>query len=194
MIYYQIQKCLGFFLVIIVLLTANSCRNLKRGYLDANAQFVPKNPKYKLQDKQPHSLPNDLDTINVYRLTKILVGGYEVPFPDSSVYIYQQFYQNGRCLEFGVTSTDTLGQPNLLNHEMLNPNNPNYKKSYYYCQGGNVFRVENFQRRKRKGRYIINKYFVGSKGKTINMMKDNVKYIFEMEVIPEEWKKYPVDW
>jgi hypothetical protein len=194
MICTKIQKYLSFVLVVICLLSAYSCRNLKRGFVDANTQFVPKNPKFKLQDRATHNLPTDLDITNVYRLNKIIVGGYEVPFPDSSVFVYQQFYADGRCLEFGVSSTDTLGQPNLLTYEMLNPNNPNYKKSYYYSQGGNVFRVENFQRRKRKGKYVINKYFVSDKGKSINMMRDNVKYIFEVEILPEDWGRYAVDW
>lgn len=188
------QKYLGLFLIITLLLSAYSCKNLKRGYIDANTQFVPKNPKFKFKDNKKHNLPTDLDTVNVYRLSKILVGGYEVPFPDSSVFVYQQFYANGRSLEFGVASKDSLDKPNLLTYEMLNPNNPNYKKSYYYCQGGNVFRVENFQRRKRKGKYVINKYFVNNKGKSINMMRDNVKYVFEVEVLPEDWEKYPIDW
>lgn len=189
-----IQKYVGIIIIAFCLLSAASCRNLKRGYFDANTQFVPKNPKFKLKDKETHILPTNLDTTNIYRLTKILVGGYEVPFPDSSVYVYQQFYTKGRCLEFGIPSTDSLGQPNKLTYEIINPNNPYYKKSYYYSQGGNVFRVENFLKRKRKGRYAISKYFVSDKGETINMMRDNVKYIFEVETLPEEWSTHPVDW
>ena len=104
------------------------------------------------------------------------------------MFFYIKFYSNGRYSTFGTTN---IG----LKYRDLNPKNSNFTKGYYYSKGGNSLRVEEFVYGESLGDYIRWKYVISSEGDTIKRIsKNKVRSIYVRELLPKDWKKYPVDW
>ncbi len=187
--------------VLIILLIAlgsiHSCRFLSSGYDNEYGQFVPKHPHYWLKDKKNHKTPKNLDTINIYKQHYTFdQNGMELSYPvefyvNPEVLInlyYLKFYSNGRCASFGTTLKG-------VDYRDLYPKNSNFTKGYYYSKGDMDICIERFTYGESLGDYIRWKYVVSSEGDTIKRIsKNKVRSIYVRELLPKDWKKYPVDW
>jgi hypothetical protein len=185
----------------ILLLTVYSCILYKRGYIDSNNQYNPKNPNYKLKDKPNLVMPIGLDTVNIYKMKTVYINGkQEYPFlPGDYRYgdvrfdrgiNYIKFYSKGRCLAF--TIKDNGGNKAVLNENSLNPDNKFYLKGYYYSEDGNIVKVEKFVYGEGNGSYVIFDYNV--QGDSLIKNFKNSQEIYIKEYLPNNWKKYKVDW
>jgi len=178
----------------------------EKGYRDDNDQYVPKKPKFKLKDKANNVIPSNLDIENIYRLDKMYYDGkQEYPFlPDDYRYgdsrfdigiQYLKFYQNGRCLNFSISSKNSLNDKNKIRETDLNHNNPNYSKEYYHSKDGDEVYIERFVYGEGYGMYSVTSFVLNEAGDTL--IFDNhkgSKTIYTKEILPINWKKYNVDW
>ena len=186
------------FLIILLILT--SCSILQKGYTDHNGQYVPKNPNFKFKVKKSCVFPKNLDTTNIYKLTKSFEFGKQV-YPSSdpsnimsnSIYFFK-FYKNGRCLGFSITKKDDTGKVNQLKESDLNPNNQYYSKSYYCSEKGQGIKIETFIYGQGFGRYVILDYHLSENGEKLIYQDEHTMEIYQKMKIPSDWKNYSVDW
>ena len=153
--------------------------------------YIPKHPHFKLKDKRGHVFPHNLDTINIYKLVK-RTHTTEVPqvFTDynNSYDTYLKFFKKGRVLEIVIPSKDPFGNPNKLRETDLIPDFCD--KTYYFSRKGDDFFIESFYRGLGYGRYSKSNFQINETGDTLT----TIGYVYAKEIIPTEWKKYPVDW
>ena len=185
------------FLAFIALpLLLGACSVLKKGYIDNNQQYVPKNPNFKLKDKGLHT---NVDIIVLYRMVEMYTNGNLVyPLLNSNnelnnINNYIKFYENGRCLSFSIPVKNTLEMTNYLKEEDLNPNNHHYNKNYYSSDGEHV-KIESFVPGDGQGYYVILNYIINNVD-TLIFKDKNTKIVYKKEIIPINWNnKYKVDW
>ena len=185
---------------------AFSCKFLSSGYTNEYNQFVPKREKFQLKKENGGRSIPQLDTVNIYRLVEKYYGNDRL-FPnehlsetDYTKKLFQQakmyimFYSNGRCLSFSIWSKDSLGNENSLKEQDMNPNSAHYGKDYYYGNTPNSLLIESFVYAEGDGRYLTFEYFINKDGDTIKMMDGKDLDIYVKELLPKDWKRYPVDW
>lgn len=184
-----------------------SCNVLQNGYTNKYGQYVPKNPRFKLKDKQG-VFPVMLDTISVYKMSEMYHSGklvfpksyfsseerYSSTFEINQVNTYLNFYNNGRCLKFSIPVKDVFGIPNTLKESDLNPNNQFYSKNYYYSSNGTNIQIESFVYGDGQGHYVISDYTLDNSGDTLIMQDKYVKIIYKKETIPLSWNRYKIVW
>ncbi len=180
----------------------SSCNVLEKGFRNDKGQYVPKKPNFKLKNKLNNNIPGNLDTENIYRLYKMYYQE-ELEYPSSEdrysglnkLISYKKFYPNGRCLDVAITAKDELGNPNQLKEFNLDPNNPYCSKEYYHSKDGKEVYNESFVYGEGYGRYLITSFILSKTGDTLTIAdKKGSKTIYVKEVLPENWKKYKVDW
>jgi hypothetical protein len=165
---------------------------LNRGVRTSYGQYVPKKPNYKLKDRKNHVFIENLDTVNVYR--------YRFYFehqPQYEFIHYIKFYPAGRCLSFSISAKDEFGFDNRLRETDLFPEHHAARKGYYHSKDGKNVVVETFSEQCGTeafifGNYCWDRYSVSSSGDTL--VRTSSKRVYVKEIIPETWKKYPVDW
>ncbi len=182
-------------ILLVAIVAVCSCSFLSSGYNNEHGQFVPKHPHFRLKDKKQHRIPDDLDTINIYKLNYRFSFGIET-YPsdayddESGMLKYAfclKFYGKGRCMFFGV-------DPYQIMENDLNPNNSYCSKEYFYSKDGQTFYIESYFNNQGYGHYMISKYKINKTGDTIIKIGKNSKDIYVREILPKHWKKYPVDW
>jgi len=197
------------FVALLFSLLLSSCYVFEKGYTNDNGQYVPKNPNFKLKDKPNNIIPNNLDTEDIYRLAKIYDSG-KLIYPKKNLTTVEQnsflqelqmsvrylkFYQNGRCLNFSISSKNRLNTNNQLKETDLNHNNPYYSKEYYYSNDGKEIYKESFVYGEGFGMYSITSFVLNKAGDSIIIDdKKGSKVIYTKEILPINWKKYNVDW
>jgi len=183
-----------------------SCSLLQNGFTNEYGQYVPKHPRFKLKDKSGFTIPENLDTVNIYRLIERYDGG-KLVYPKSDLtkeeyysYIrelqegvqYIKFYANGRCLSFTISAKDKFGNPNQIKETDLNPNNTISSKNYYYPYNSKNIQIETFAYGDGHGHYVISDYILDNTGNTL-ISEGYFRSIYKKETIPLEWNKYKVD-
>ena len=161
---------------------------LNRGKRNEYGQYVPKKPKYKLKDKKNNIIPENLDTMNIYRR-------YVYTQREKYDYIhFIKFYPTGRYLSISISTRDDFGFDNRLKEKDLNPQNKYVRKGYYYSKDGKTGEIETFYESYTSdiflGKYDRDKFFLNSSGDTLTV--DGKTYV--KENIPAEWEKYSIDW
>ncbi len=196
-------------LVIIVLcLFFGACSVLENGYTNKYGQYIPKNPNFKLKNKQGNVI-DGIDTLAIYRMVEMYDYRGVLIYPKSNfsseerysfiyslnqVNIYVKFYNNGRCLKFSMLIKDAFGMQNKLKEEDLNPNNQYYSKSYYYSPDGKHIQIESFVYGAGNGHYVISNYIFNESKDTLTKQNKYFKMVYKKESIPLNWNKYKVDW
>lgn len=182
-----------------------ACGFLNNGFYNEYGQFVPKRPKFKFKDKPQNKIIENIDTVNVFKLSKMYYDGNEI-FPNRQVTnknyypkyntIYVKFFSNGRVLLVSLPTKDSIGSSNEIKEEDLNPNKKNSFKEYYYGNDLYLFEIESFIQGESIGYYLRSKYVINAKGDTITreMFEGKGSAIYVKESLPKNWKKYPVDW
>lgn len=184
-------KLIKILLCILVSVLLGSC--IESGYYNKYGIYVPKKPKYRLKDKS-FVFPPQLDTINVYKYVYLEHMG-KVGFslkdniwpPYSSRRIsYMKFYPKGRCIVFSVDIEKELKEHDL---------NPNYAlKGYYVYNIRHEIHTETFGYGQGYGQYLNVKYFLSNTGDTLISDDGYTKRLYIKEKLPDNWKKYPIDW
>lgn len=168
--------------LIIILLLQNSCVSY---YKNEFGIFKPKYPNYSLKNKKGFELPQNLDTLNLYRLYGYYENDKLVRDENyEKLGIYKKFYSNSKVLSFG---TKKLEENNL---------NPNYgnKGYYFYKREKNIIVYETFVIAE-GGQYIKLYYKISKEGDTLTgIEKGNKSYVYIKEKIPKEWKRYKPNW
>jgi hypothetical protein len=170
---------------------------------------VPKVSNFKLKNKKDCQHPNQLDTINVYKMI-LMYNGVELIYPninmtssEESSFIKEineslkfiRFFSKGRCLAFSIPSKDYFGNQNQLREKDLNPNNTNYSKNYYCSDStGRNIEIESFVYGDGYGRYIRINYTLNTTGDTLFFVSPYTKIIYVKEYIPSNWKRNIVNW
>lgn len=182
------------YLILAIVSGLYACSFLEKGYDDANGQYIPKRPRFKLKDKPGNIIPLNLDTNNIYKVyeryerNKIHPSLEDTSSGLNKVTSYVKFYSKGRCLTFSIPNTRKLEEIDL------NPNNKYYGKGYYYSKDGKTVRIENFVYGQGYGIYLIFDYTLNTNGDTLIKIYENSKTIYVKEEIPFEWKNYSIDW
>jgi hypothetical protein len=187
-------------LITIFVLTFSSCGALgfykangllNRGKFNVYEQYIPKKPKFKLKDRKDHIIVQHLDTIHIYSSTEY-VSGYAGEYIN-----FIKFYPAGRFLMIWIRAKDDINVENSLREMDLNPQNSYLRKGYYYSIDGKQATIEQFIGAQDYshilgiyGYYSYSQLLVNPSGDTLTVnMRTYVK-----NNIPEEWKKYDVDW
>jgi len=171
-------------IIILVLFIFISCST---GHLDEYGIYVPNRLNYKLKDKIGDEIPKRLDTSNLYKYygyynERGLLVKDTLDNKDWS--IYKKFISNGRVYGFGTNS---------LNENNLNPNYAN-KGYYIFDKNNNIIKHEVYTNGN-GGQFVIIKYRLGKKGDTLTSIEGKKNYsVYIKEKIPNEWKKYKIDW
>ena len=200
----EFQKFLALFCFSIL-----SCGSLDKGFKDANGQYVPKKPNFKLKDKPNNIIPSNLDTVNIYRLVKLYDRG-KLIYPKKNLtkeeqnsflrelqmgVQYIKFYPKGRCLNISIKAKDELGSPNKLKEDNLNPNNAYCGKEYYHSNDGKEIYKESFVYGEGYGMYSMTSFVLNKTEDTLTIAdKKGSKTIYVKETLPTDWQKYKVDW
>jgi hypothetical protein len=165
---------------------------LNRGKSASYGQYVPKKPNYKLKDKKNHVFIERLDTINVYRY-----NSHSEHYPQHDFIHYIKFYPAGRCFMVSIAAKDEFGFDNRLRATDLFPEKRSGKKGYYHSKDGQQLVIEAFYEDCGQdvslvwGSYCRSIFSVSSAGDTLF---GAYGFVYAKEIIPEDWKKYPVDW
>ncbi len=179
-----------------------ACGFLNNGFYNEYGQFVPKRPRFKLKDKPQNKIIENIDTVNVFKLSKMYYEGKEI-YPNREVTtrnyypeyntIYIKFFSNGRVLTMSIPSMDSLGNLNNLNEKDLNPRKSNSFKKYYYGKDLFTFEIESFVRGESIGYYLRSKYMINAKGDTLTreMFEGKGSAIYVKEPLPKHWKRVP---
>ena len=141
-------------------------------------------------------MPNNLDTVNVYKLVKEYESGkliYPVAQRDL-IMKYLKFSANGRCLSFSLIAKNSSYTSFQLKESDLNPNDINSRKKYYFSKDGKNIEIESFVYGEGYGLYTTLNYVIDNSGDTITYTGPYTKSIYVKEKIPATWKKYKVDW
>ncbi len=174
---------------------------LEKGYRNDKGQYVPKKPNFKLKDKPNNNIPNNLDTVNLYKHYQSYYQDKIHPSPDdkysrlNEITNYIKFYPNGRCLNITITAKDELGNPNQLKELNLDPNNSYCSKEYYHSKDGKEVYIERFVYGEGFGMYSVTSFVLNKIGDTLTF--DNhkgSKSIYVKEILPIDWQKHKVDW
>lgn len=170
-------------------------------------QVVPRKPKFKLKNKPNLIFPKNLDTINIYCLHQKYSNGliaYQlnngVPecndehkrFTKCDIKSYLKFFSNGRCLELHK-HFDSPFEIHTLKEEDLNPNKHNIDKEYYFSKDGRNIDIEWFFPNADYKPYHISTYKLSPDGDTLTLI-NGWGSVYVREKIPENWRKYRVDW
>jgi hypothetical protein len=193
--------------IIPLIVVCNSACLFPNYYYDPGKQMVPKKPAYTLKDKPGNVVPPALDTVNVYRVVQQYKNDtlvyMEGSFRDGKYSylhlhkskVYLKFYPHGRCHEFSFPIKDAKGRERFIQDSLLNPNNLNAEKKYYYSTGGPFISIEGFGRGNRgKGMYFMKEMVLNAGGDTLVYACDGYKFVYAKELIPPDHRRYQVDW
>lgn len=181
-------------------MSLSACSLFEKGYDNQYGQYVPKHPRFKLKDKHGNTIPQNLDTINIYREFKRYYMGELVQpkgndyYASNNLVYYWKFYSNGRALGFSKFDPSNGDPTGNINDDDLNPNNANYSKSYYFSEDGKKIQIEEFAYAEGQGMYIILDYYLNTRGDTLTMIYKKSKTVYVREILGENIKTYSVDW
>jgi len=177
----------------------------EKGYTNEHGQYVPKRDRFQFKQYDGGTIPENLDTVNVYRLETMYFDQVKMyPLEQEEIQnnawgelnrqqMFMRFYPGGRVLLFSIPLKKPDGSINSLTVKDLNPNSPNYSKAYYRADGHNI-EVEDFVYGEGYGRYIISDFTLSSTGDTLRRKSDRLTEVYVRHSLPEEWKSYNVDW
>ncbi|WP_196890509.1 hypothetical protein [Aureivirga marina] len=189
----------NFFTILVLCLFFGACTILDKGFINHNGQYVPKNPNFKLKNKQGNMV-GDIDTLAIYKMVEMYNNGKLIyPLNNSenelnSVSNFIKFYNNGRCLIFSIPVKNAFGKPNKLKKSDLNPNNQHHSKSYYYSSNGKNVQIESFIYGDGQGYYVTTNYIFSESKDTLIMQEKYIKIVYKKESIPLNWSGYKKDW
>lgn len=169
------------FISSLILLSMLSCINYNRSVNHSSGRTG-----YLLKGKIGHQVPQELDTLNLYKY----YGYYNKNnylIKDNSLndwHIYNKYYKNGKFFSFG---TNKLTQKNL---------NPDFgTKGYYtYNSKENVIKCEVYTNGN-GGQYVILNYKISKFGDTLTCYDKNKKQnVYIKTEIPKDWERFKANW
>lgn len=201
------MKLIKIVVACLLVLSLNSCFLFQRGYVDEQGHYVPKNPNFKLKDKAGFKLPDELDTLSIYKLTEMFSAGEKVyPLDELSVeqeysfikelnsaQYFLKFYSKGRCVHVTIPKEDELGQIRALAQQDISFDNPKVHKNYYFSDGIGL-QIESFTLGDGYGAYVIIDYSLSSDGRVLNSLQYNTTKIYQKVELPMGLKFQAVDW
>lgn len=177
----------------------------EKGYTNEHGQYVPKRDRFQLKKHAGGGIPENLDTVNIYRLRTMYFDQkktYPLELGETKNHawdelnrqqVYIHFYARGRVLLFSIPLKNPDGSPNSLTSTDLNPNNPNYSKAYYRADEHTI-EIENFVYGEGYGKYIISDFRLSNTGDTLRRKSGRLTEVYVRQLLPEEWESYNVDW